>query len=330
MGTGEFFAELRRRSVLKGAIAYVATGLVVLEALTHLFHNFEAPHWVLKVITTLLILGLPVACLMAWGFEFKDGAVRPIPPAPTRPDDPRPAGRRSSLLFLGLLLIALLAGVALMQWRTNSPTNPAAAPAPVVIIMDTAASHGMYDQDVRDAGGTNADALTDMLRDLPIVLQKETVGATWAREDQILKQRPSLILIHRSSFFHSMNQEFGFGYPGEPGFDEARAKALYAIAQNKLMAFLGYVGQLSPGTLFLVYGRGTGGDWENDRDRAQWVEQVESRFPVLKGRITTLGIPGGVVGGSMRDEMTQAMFQQLVRRLLELGGNATTEAEAHG
>jgi TolB-like protein len=47
--------------------------------LTHLFHNFEAPHWVLKVITTLLIVGLPLACLAAWGFEFKEGRVRSIP-----------------------------------------------------------------------------------------------------------------------------------------------------------------------------------------------------------------------------------------------------------
>jgi TolB-like protein len=75
-----FFKELRRRHVLKVAVAYTGIGIVLLEVLTHLFHNFEAPHWVLKVITTLLIVGLPVACLMAWGFEFKEGRVRSVPP----------------------------------------------------------------------------------------------------------------------------------------------------------------------------------------------------------------------------------------------------------
>jgi hypothetical protein len=329
MSLKELSAELRRRGVLKVAVAYIATGFVLLEGLTHLFHNFEAPHWVLKVITALLIIGLPIACLMAWGFEFKDGVVRPVPSAPTEPGDAQPTGRSPGLLWAGLLLVALLAGVALVQWRTPSQARPpAGASTPVVIIMDTGAPHGVYDQDLRDAGGTNADALTDTLRDLPIVLQKETVGATWAREDQILKQHPNLILIHRSSFFHSMNQEFGFGYPGEPGFDEARVRQLYAIAQNKLMAFLGYVGQVSPDTLFLVYGRGTGGDWESDRDRAEWVEQVVGRFPALQGRVTTLGIPGGVAGGSMRDEMTQELFQQQVRKLLELDGAVTAPAAA--
>jgi TolB-like protein/Tfp pilus assembly protein PilF len=83
-----FLKELRHRGVFKVAVAYTATGIVVLEVLTHLFHNFEAPHWVLKVITTLLILGLPIACLMAWGFEFKDGRVRTVP---REPEDAKPA-----------------------------------------------------------------------------------------------------------------------------------------------------------------------------------------------------------------------------------------------
>jgi hypothetical protein len=296
---------------------------VLLEVLTHLFHNFEAPHWVLKVITTLLIAGLPVACLAAWGFEFKEGTVRPVAPAPSSEGAPSgdapPAKGRFGPFVVGLVLAAVLAGIALMQWRTPIPDEGSGkATTPVVIVMDTGAPRGVYDEDVRNAGGTNADTLTDALRDLPVLLQKETVGATWAREDQILKQAPSLILIHRSSFFHAMAQEFGLVYPGEPGFDEARAKALYEISQNKLMAMLGYVAMASPGTLFVVYGRGTGGDWDNDQDRVRWVAQVEGRFPVVKGRITAIGIPGGLAGGSMHDEMTQQIFRQLVHKLLKL------------
>ena len=73
-------AELRRRGVLKVATVYLASGVVVLEVGSHLLHNFEAPHWVVKVFTALVIFGLPVACLMAWGFEFKDGSSTPHHP----------------------------------------------------------------------------------------------------------------------------------------------------------------------------------------------------------------------------------------------------------
>jgi TolB-like protein len=88
MSLREFFKELHHRNVFKVAVAYTAAAVVLLEVLTHLFHNFEAPHWVLKVITTLLIAGLPAACLMAWGFEFKEGGVRSVPRVPK---DSKPA-----------------------------------------------------------------------------------------------------------------------------------------------------------------------------------------------------------------------------------------------
>jgi len=89
----EFLRELHVRNVWKVAVAYTAAAVVLLEVLTHLFHNFEAPHWVLKVITTLLIAGLPVACLAAWGFEVKEGRVRSLPRASqeTKPALPTPA-----------------------------------------------------------------------------------------------------------------------------------------------------------------------------------------------------------------------------------------------
>jgi ABC-type nickel/cobalt efflux system permease component RcnA len=82
MDLRDFLKELRRRRVYGVVVAYVATAAVLLEVLTHLFHNFDAPHWVLKIISMLLILGLPVGCFMAWGFEFKEGSVRSISRVP--------------------------------------------------------------------------------------------------------------------------------------------------------------------------------------------------------------------------------------------------------
>jgi TolB-like protein len=85
-------AELRRRGVLKVAVAYAAIGWVALQVLSLLFDNFDAPGWVIKVITTLVILGFPVACLMAWGFDITPEGVRPVAPAPKGPSStPAPA-----------------------------------------------------------------------------------------------------------------------------------------------------------------------------------------------------------------------------------------------
>jgi len=317
MSLKTFLAELRHRGVLKVAAAYLATGWVVLEGVSILFHNFEAPHWVLKVFSTLVVLGFPLACLIAWGFEFTPQGVRPVPAS--RSDSPTTPSRGDSFLAAILLVVFAFVTASLVQhWRDSTRKTGVRPSVPVVVVMDTSAPHGVYDQDTRDSSGTNADVLSEILRGLPIVIHKETIGATWDREDQVLKQRPNLIVIHRSAFFHSMNQELGFGYPDEPGFDEVRARRLYEIAQDKLCAFLGFIGQEDPDTVFLVYGRGTGGDWEDEQDRTSWVERLEGRFPSLKGRVTTVAVPGGVSRGSLHDEKTRQIFRQRVQTLLRL------------
>lgn len=344
MGLRTLLAELRHRGVLKVATGYLATGWVVTEGVSILFQNFEAPNWVLKVFSTLVILGFPVACLLAWGFEFTPQGVRLASglaqEAPSKP-------RRTDALLAGLLILvfALVTASLVHDWRASGPEIDAppeeqaelmpssthttakttAAPTasatpgglPIIIILDTPAPRGVYEQATRDQSGTNADDLNEVLRDMPAVIQKEAIGAIWDREDQIVRQHPDLVLIHRSGFFHAMNQEFGFGYPAEPGFDERRARWLYEMADNRLAALLGYIGQGNSGTRFLVYSRGTGGGWEDDQYRATWVKGVEGRFPLLKGRVNTLLVPGGPAGGSFQDPETMRLFREQVQALLD-------------
>jgi hypothetical protein len=187
---------------------------------------------------------------------------------------------------------------------------------PVVVLMDTFAPRGVYDQETLDRSGTNADLLNEALRDLPLVLSKEEVGSTWDREDQILRQNPDLIVIHRSAFFHSMNLEMGFGYPDEASFDQERQPRLYAYADNKLGAFFGFIAQGRASTSFLVYSRGSPGGWLEDDFRADWVEQLEGRFPLLNGKVWTMNVPGEDALGSWRDPETIRTLREHVGMIL--------------
>jgi TolB-like protein len=90
MSLRTILTELRHRGVLKVAAAYAAIGWVLLEVLSVLFANFGAPDWVLKVTTTLILVGFPVACLMAWGFDITAEGVRPVPLGRTK-SVPQPA-----------------------------------------------------------------------------------------------------------------------------------------------------------------------------------------------------------------------------------------------
>jgi len=130
-------------------------------------------------------------------------------------------------------------------------------------------------------------------------------------------------VIHRSGFFHSMNQELGFGYGDDPStLREKEWQRLYEIADNKLAAFLGFVGHGDPATRFLVYSRGSGGGWGTEEFRNDWVTQLEGRFPALKNRVTTMQIPGGVAGGSFKDPETVQVVRKLVKMILQLENEA--------
>ncbi len=61
-----FFAELKRRKVFRVAAVYGATGFVVLQVADLLAEGMELPSVVLKTTSFLVLLGLPIAMVIAW------------------------------------------------------------------------------------------------------------------------------------------------------------------------------------------------------------------------------------------------------------------------
>jgi len=81
-----FFRELKRRRVYTIAVAYVVVAWGLIQAADVLLPIYESPDWVLKAFTTLLILGFPVAILLAWAYDLTDqGVVRTEPAATSAP-----------------------------------------------------------------------------------------------------------------------------------------------------------------------------------------------------------------------------------------------------
>ncbi len=70
------FTELKRRNVFRVAMAYAAIGWLLAEIGGLLFVTFEAPGWVMKVYTTLIILGFPLALFLAWAFELTPDGIK--------------------------------------------------------------------------------------------------------------------------------------------------------------------------------------------------------------------------------------------------------------
>lgn len=199
-------------------------------------------------------------------------------------------------------------GVPSGSTRPAMATDAAGDP-PVVVLMDTSASEGVYDLGTRCNSGTNADDLNSILRDLPLLIQQEVVSATWDREDQVLKQRPDLLLIHRACFAYSMKLEHCAWKQSPPR--RRWLLRLHELAENKLVALLGHFGLGSPRTKVLVYSRG----WSVEAERREWVADVEKRFPTLAGRIFTMNVGDQA---SFRDRDTSRLVKAQVQSLLNL------------
>jgi len=211
--------------------------------------------------------------------------------APSRP-------RSKRRLVWATLLVAMVAVSITIIWEGRLYWLNHSAQTPVVVLMDSPLPDRVYDPETRKNGGTNADDITDILRDLPIVIEKENTSPLWHREDQILLEKPTLIVIHRSCF---ADATVGLN---------PQSTALQ-IADKKLESFLGYASLGNPTMKFLTYTR-------RSDDQGSWVLDMEKRFPQLKGRVLALTVPGGSEHATFRDPKTKEMLRQQVKSILGL------------
>src|SRR5438046_9805309 len=70
MRIDSFFAELKRRNVYKVAVAYIIAGWAVSQGIAQVFPVFDIPNWVIRLIVLFIIIGLPIALVLAWMFEL--------------------------------------------------------------------------------------------------------------------------------------------------------------------------------------------------------------------------------------------------------------------
>ena len=71
-----FFAELKRRNVYKVAIAYGVVAWLLMQVASQIFPFFEIPNWAVRLVVLLLVIGFPVAVILAWAFELTPEGIK--------------------------------------------------------------------------------------------------------------------------------------------------------------------------------------------------------------------------------------------------------------
>jgi TolB-like protein len=127
-----FFEELKRRHVVRVAIAYVVAGWLLVQVATQVFPFFRIPDWAVRLVVILIVIGFPVAVAFAWVFELTPEGIRRTSPADS-PEARAPQAHRSVGQKLNAIIVTMLVlAVAFLGWRLyavhTSPPLAAASP----------------------------------------------------------------------------------------------------------------------------------------------------------------------------------------------------------
>jgi serine/threonine-protein kinase len=76
MNLQNFFDELKRRHVYRVAIAYAVVAWLLIQIATQVFPFFEIPNWAVRLVVLVIVLGFPIALIIAWAFEMTPQGIK--------------------------------------------------------------------------------------------------------------------------------------------------------------------------------------------------------------------------------------------------------------
>jgi TolB-like protein/Tfp pilus assembly protein PilF len=88
-----FFEELQRRKVYRVAAAYIVAAGFLIQIASAAFPAWELPNWSLRLVIAFLLIGFPIALILAWAYDITPQGIQSTPKTPG-------AHRRRNLILL--------------------------------------------------------------------------------------------------------------------------------------------------------------------------------------------------------------------------------------
>src|SRR6476469_3185782 len=186
MNFGSFLGELRRRNVYRVAAAYGIVSWLIIQVATATFPYLEIPRWGVRLVIALLVLGFPVAMILAWAYELTPEGIKRTEDVPAGPSVRRGAGQKLNALIIGILVCAV-AFLVYQRWRGNETGSAIPEKSIAVLPFDN------FSDDKENAffaDGIQDDILTSLakIHDLKVISRTSVMpyrGATKANLPQI-------------------------------------------------------------------------------------------------------------------------------------------------
>jgi TolB-like protein/Tfp pilus assembly protein PilF len=127
LNSGKFFSELKRRNVYKVAVAYAVAGWAFAQGIAQVFPVFGVPNWVVQLIVLLIVIGFPIALVLAWAFELTGEGIKRTETADAMPE----TTRRKKYVWIYVVVIGAVLSIGLffLGRYSAAPTQNAVAEA---------------------------------------------------------------------------------------------------------------------------------------------------------------------------------------------------------
>ena len=119
-----FFEELQRRKVYRVAAAYIVAAGFLIQISSAAFPAWELPNWSLRLVIVLLLIGFPIALVLAWAYDITPQGIQGTPT--------RGIHRRRNLILLIALavIISASAGFFLLPQAVRDKIDKSVAVLP--------------------------------------------------------------------------------------------------------------------------------------------------------------------------------------------------------
>jgi serine/threonine-protein kinase len=125
-----FFSELKRRNVYKVAVAYIVGGWALSQGVAQVFPVFDVPNWAIRLVVLLIIIGLPVALVLAWAFEITPQGIKRTETADAMPQTERQ--KKNAWIYVVLLGAVVSIGLFFLGRYSAAP---AAGPGKSIAVL---------------------------------------------------------------------------------------------------------------------------------------------------------------------------------------------------
>src|SRR5216117_3131554 len=156
-----FFAELQRRKVYRVAAAYIVAAGFIIQIGSAVFPAWELPNWTLRLVVVLLLMGFPIALILAWAYDVTPQGIRVTPGGHRR--------RNLLMLIASGVVISTAAGFFLLPRASARKIDKSVAVLPFQNLSDEKANAYF-------AEGIQNEILTKLatVRDLKVISRTST------------------------------------------------------------------------------------------------------------------------------------------------------------